>query len=116
MSRPPRLCSCGKIVPHGQRCSCQIIATRERNARHDANRPNATDRGYNHQWRIARKEYLIMRPHCVMCGNPATTVDHVQPHKGNQHLFWSRLNWQSLCTRCHNSTKQRQENECIKWH
>lgn len=109
MTRPPRLCTCGKIVPYGQRCTCQINATRERNRRHDAQRPNATQRGYNHEWRKARKDFLQVRPDCVMCGNPASVVDHIQPHKGNQRLFWMRSNWQSLCPRCHNSTKQRQE-------
>lgn len=109
MSRPPRLCACGKIVPHGVRCECQRLADRERKARHDQCRPNARQRGYNHEWRKARAEYLTAHPHCRMCGSKATTVDHVIPHRGGKLLFWFRGNWQPLCARCHNSTKQRQE-------
>lgn len=108
-TRPPHLCTCGRIVPHGVRCECQRQATRERNARHDARRPTARQRGYDHEWRKARRDYLTAHPYCVMCGNTATTVDHRIPHRGDRVLFWNRRNWQSLCTRCHNSVKQRQE-------
>lgn len=108
-TRPPRLCSCGRIVPHGERCPCQIAATRERNARHDAGRPSARQRGYNHDWRKARRDHLDQHPYCTMCGKPATTVDHIIAHRGDPALFWNRRNWQPLCTRCHNSTKQRME-------
>ncbi|WP_327787027.1 hypothetical protein [Agrobacterium rubi] len=31
------------------------------------------------------------------------------PHRGDKRLFWTRANWQPLCTPCHSSTKQRQE-------
>lgn len=109
MPRPPHLCTCGKIVPHGVRCECQRQADRERKARHDQRRPNARRRGYNREWEKARREYLAAHPYCRMCGNPATTVDHVIPHRGDRALFWFRGNWQPLCARCHNSTKQRQE-------
>jgi 5-methylcytosine-specific restriction enzyme A len=109
MSRPPYLCSCGLIVAHGARCVCQITATRERNRRHDARRPSARERGYNHEWRNARATYLTAHPYCRMCGNPATTVDHIIPHCGDRSLFWNRSNWQPLCTSCHNSVKQRLE-------
>lgn len=49
-----------------------------------------------------------------MCGasgrlTVATVVDHVTPHKGDQALFWDPVNWQSLCKRCHDSIKQKQE-------
>lgn len=109
MSRPPRLCACGNIVPHGVRCQCQIAATRERNRRHDARRPSAANRLYNYEWRKACRGYLNQHPYCRMCGNPATTVDHIIRHRGDRALFWNRQNWQPLCTRCHNSVKQRQE-------
>jgi 5-methylcytosine-specific restriction endonuclease McrA len=112
--RPPHLCTCGKIVAHGERCSCQIAATRARNARHDARRPSARERGYDGEWRKARAEYLTMHPHCRECAThgvirPATLVDHIKPHRGDKRLFWSRTNWQPLCTPCHSREKQRQE-------
>ncbi|SOC92561.1 HNH endonuclease [Rhizobium sp. AN5] len=111
MSLPPRICSCGRIVPHGVLCECQRAATRERNARHDARRPSARARGYDNTWRKARAEYLAMHPHCAMpgCGKPAFVVDHIIPHRGDRNLFNSRANWQPLCAPCHNSIKQRQE-------
>ena len=40
---------------------------------------------------------------------PATTVDHRIPHKGDQKLFWDKANWQPLCTTHHNASKQRAE-------
>ncbi|WP_338009982.1 HNH endonuclease [Nitratireductor pacificus] len=44
-----------------------------------------------------------------MCGAPSRVVDHATPHKGNRKLFWSRSNWQPLCTFCHSSRKQSME-------
>jgi len=107
--RPPRLCACGRIVPAGERCACQRATDRARNARHDRRRPSARERGYNHEWRAARVDFLARHPRCAMCGNPANTVDHIIPHRGDDRLFWDRTNWQALCARCHNSHKQRQE-------
>jgi 5-methylcytosine-specific restriction protein A len=111
MSRPPRLCSCGKIVAYGVRCECQIAATRERNARHDRRRLPARERGYDHSWRKARLAFLASHPHCAIpaCDQPATTVDHMIPHRGDRALFWNTANWQSLCNHCHSSVKQRIE-------
>ena len=111
MPRPPHLCTCGRIVPHGTTCECQVALRRARNARHDARRPSARQRGYSRAWEEARADYLKHHPDCVMCGQPATVVDHVTPHRGNAKLFWDRSNWQSLCTHHHNSAKQRQERE-----
>lgn len=109
MPRPPRLCSCGRIVPHSLLCECQRETNRARKARHDRNRPTAAKRGYDHVWRKARTDYLAAHPYCAMCGNPSVTVDHIIPHRCDRALFWNRTNWQPLCTRCHNSIKQRQE-------
>jgi 5-methylcytosine-specific restriction endonuclease McrA len=57
--------------------------------------------------------YLQAHPLCTMCLGqnppkitPATVVDHKTPHHGDQALFWSESNWQSLCARHHNSDKQ----------
>lgn len=106
---PPHLCSCGRIMPSGERCACQKANDRARKARHDRRRPSASQRGYNNEWRKARTAFLAVHPYCALCGKPASHVDHITPHKGNAQLFWDRANWQALCARCHNSTKQRQE-------
>jgi len=109
MPRPPHICTCGRLVPHGQLCVCQIEAKRARNRRHDANRPTARERGYDSDWEKERKAFLICHPGCVVCGAPATVVDHIIPHRGNTALFWDRYNWQPLCKDGHDRHKQRQE-------
>lgn len=96
-------------MQHGERCACQIARTRARNKRHDAKRPSAAKRGYNHAWRVARVEFLKIHPVCRMCGKPAAVVDHITPHRGDDRLFWDRMNWQPLCVSCHNQRKQKIE-------
>lgn len=71
-------------------------------------------RGYNYAWRKARGQHLYDNPLCVQCEAEgrvtiATVVDHVDPHRGNQQIFWDRSRWQSLCAHHHASTKQRGE-------
>lgn len=107
--RAPRIASCGCVVSIGMRCEHMRKRDAERKARHDQHRPSASARGYGGKWREARAQYLKAHPHCVMCGQPATVVDHRTPHKGDHKLFWSRSNWQALCGPCHNSAKQSQE-------
>nr|WP_281492405.1 HNH endonuclease [Wohlfahrtiimonas chitiniclastica] len=53
---------------------------------------------------------------CVYCERngiitAANVVDHIEPHRGDQALFWDRNNWQSLCSSCHSSIKQKEENK-----
>lgn len=111
---PPRLCRCGNVIPAGERCACQKTSDRARKARHDRRRPSARQRGYNTEWQKARAAYLIAHPYCALCGNPASHVDHINPHRGDDALFWDRANWQALCAHCHNSTKQRVERRPVQ--
>lgn len=76
----------------------------------------STARGYGYRWQKAREAYLRLRPLCVMCERalprrlaPATVVDHIKAHKGNERLFWDQNNWQGLCKPHHDSTKQAQD-------
>lgn len=108
-SKPNRLCGCGHQVPPGVHCPCERRKATERKARFDKKRPNSTARGYNHRWAKERSAYLAINSTCVMCSAPATVVDHITPHKGDDHLFWDQSNWQPLCSHHHNSTKQRLE-------
>lgn len=77
-------------------------------------RGSAAQRGYDSRWRKAREAFLAEHPLCAMCAArgrtvPATVVDHITPHRGDQRLFWSSDNWQALCAPCHDSAKQREE-------
>ena len=59
-------------------------------------------------------------PLCVECQRkgkltPATVVDHIIPHRGDQKLFWDRSNWQALCHR-HHSMKTRREDQTPEYH
>lgn len=78
------------------------------NKRHDQRRPTAAQRGYDHAWRKARIEFLKYFPVCARCGAPATVVDYIIPHKGDDRLFWDKTNWQALCKPCHDRYKQRE--------
>lgn len=107
--RAPRICSCGKLVPAGAQCACQIQRASDRKARFDKTRPNSSQRGYNREWAKARASFLRLHPYCVACGAPASLVDHKTPHRGDQAIFWDKSRWQSLCTPCHSGAKQRLE-------
>lgn len=101
----PRACQCGKVVAAGATCICQ----RQRKADCDTRRPSARARGYDSKWDRERTAYLKVHNRCAFCSAPATVVDHKIPHRGDKSLFWDRSNWQPLCGPCHNSVKQRQE-------
>lgn len=63
------------------------------------------------RWQKLRARHLVANPLCAMClprATKATVCDHVNPHKGDEALFWSGP-FQSLCTTCHSSTKQSME-------
>ena len=69
-------------------------------------RGGASARGYDSRWQKARKSFLQKHPLCVECYKagkltPATVVDHIIPHRGDQKLFWDENNWQALCKECH---------------
>lgn len=62
------------------------------------------------RWQRLRHSVLSDQPLCVMCLSrdivePADTVDHIKPHKGDANLFWDRDNLQSLCHSCHSKHK-----------
>ena len=75
-------------------------------------------RGYTRRWEHAAARFKMKHPLCGMRPDglrpvmsrcyeqgivtPATEIDHVIPHRGDQTLFWDELhNWQSLCASCH---------------
>ena len=90
----PNLCETGTYCPDHSKFSA------------DRMRGGADARGYNARWRAARLVFLRKNPLCAECMRngrltPATVVDHVIPHRGDQELFWDTNNWQPLCKACH---------------
>lgn len=101
----PRPCSadprCPKLVHGGGPCPAHA-RKRERE------RGTAHQRGYGARWRRYRLQFLREHPLCTLCSTethpvPATVVDHIRDHKGDQDLFWDASNHRALCTPCHNA-------------
>ncbi len=72
------------------------------------------ERGYGGRWQRARERFLRAHPLCCYCQQSgrvteATVVDHIQPHQGDQKLFWDESNWQPLCKPCHDIVKKAEE-------
>ena len=73
-------------------------------------RLNAHNRGYDDRWKRERVKFLLRNPYCWGCAaigvkRKADTVDHIVPHRGDEHRFWMVLNWQPSCNWHHNSIK-----------
>ena len=82
------------------------------------------------RWQKLRLE-ILTRDHftCAMCKrviNPykrgedgkidpenVLICDHIQPHRGNEALFWDVSNLQTLCKPCHDSPKQSEEKQSL---
>ena len=43
---------------------------------------------------------VMSRCHDEGRATAAVQVDHVEPHRGAELLFWDENNWQSLCAEC----------------
>ena len=70
-------------------------------------------------WKRLRQNQLQDDPWCAMCAKqghltPATVVDHIEPHRGDERAFFLAANLQSLCKQHHDSAKQRFEKSGIK--
>ena len=61
------------------------------------------------KWRAARRCYLAKHPACVICGQPATMVDHILPRRDRPDLEMTSSNWQALCHPCHASKSARSD-------
>ena len=98
--RPCRYPGCPNLCEKGVYCLQHMEFSSDRM------RGGADARGYNAEWRRARKAFLQKHPLCAECGKagkltPATVVDHIIPHRGDKRLFWDEHNWQALCKSCH---------------
>ena len=95
---------CPTLLPMGVRA-----CPRHERARHTQDRSqrgSAHERGYSARWRRYRLTFLMAHPLCTTCQEagrvtPATVVDHIQPHKGDEVLFWAAKNHRPSCKPCH---------------
>ncbi|WP_210256075.1 HNH endonuclease [Chelativorans sp. Marseille-P2723] len=80
---------------------------RERDRDHDSKRVPAVRALYrSKRWRRERMAFLRAHPLCIECRRhdvirPATVVDHIDPHRGDEAVFWDRTRWHALCASCH---------------
>ena len=97
---------------------CHALSTSTRCAAHEAAhaatlhledaryRGSATERGYDHAWRVLRDAHIAQFPFCDACTAQglqvqAREVDHVIPHRGDDALRLNPSNLRSLCASCH---------------
>lgn len=112
----PRPCAtpgCPELVRGRSRCdACEVKAGAEDRAR----RGSAAERGYDARWQKYRLGFLAQHPLCVECAVsgppggdgkprvvPATVVDHIKAHKGDQILFWDPKNHRGVCKPHHDA-------------
>jgi 5-methylcytosine-specific restriction protein A len=106
---PRRFCAtpgCGSTVAGRGHCPTHARLR-------DTGRANAEVRRLYHttRWRRLRTALLQEEPLCRTCQaggqvEPATDVDHVQPHDGDLMRFWQWDNLQPLCATCHSRKTQ----------
>ena len=66
----------------------------------------ATALYHSARWRKARAHFLRRQPLCAECDRngiirAACVVDHSDPHRGDERVFWDESRWQALCASCH---------------
>lgn len=93
--------------PHPRRS-----ATQERKAQDAVRKKESPWRRWywTARWRSIAKQQMVLEPLCRMCAQAgrvtaASICDHVQPHRGDENLFWYGER-QSLCKTCHDGAKQ----------
>lgn len=112
--RPSRLCKhpgCGRVAEANGYCKLHQSYAKQISYVKDKDIHNM----YSHKWQKVSKAFLAKHPWCAEClrqdetWTPATVVDHIKPHRGNQSLFWDRNNWQPLCKHHHDQKTARGE-------
>lgn len=100
-ARPCGVKECPGLVRDG---ACSLCGPVRRRA--DRGRGTAAQRGYGARWQRLRKLYVRHHPLCVVCGAPATDVDHITPKRRGGSDDESNL--QALCSTCHNRKTNRE--------
>ncbi|HCO54691.1 MAG TPA: endonuclease [Pelagibacterium sp.] len=99
-SRAPSICPYCQQAHH-EPCETARRLRRERNARHDAKRPNSSRRGYDGAFEREAKAFLA-RPEnkTCACGAPAVLVRHRISIRLRSDLRMDQSNWMPGCRRC----------------
>jgi len=80
---------------------------RDRDREYDRKRDPVVRKLYrSRRWQAERLAFLREQPLCVDCEahgviRPANVVDHIDPHRGDEAVFWDTNRWQALCASCH---------------
>jgi len=98
---PNRITSCGCSVPKGTKCTHEQARATARQKANDLERGTAASRGYDKDWSKLRFRFLHHNPNCVVCGAPATHVDHVKSVREAPHLRLEWSNLRAMCAPCH---------------
>lgn len=69
------------------------------------NRPSASARGYDRQWRNARARLLKQ---AGVKNSKNVSIDHVEPARGDKDKFNDKDNWRVMSTREHNRKAARE--------
>jgi 5-methylcytosine-specific restriction enzyme A len=70
--------------------------------RQERDRTRSPSRTYGRRWQRLRAAYLSVNPICECgCGYPATVVDHIIAHNGNDALMYDWSNLQAMTKQCH---------------
>ena len=87
--------------PQGSGAADRARATRDRERQ--ALRPSPAERGYDDEWRVARKLHLLANPMCTVpsCTRSATDVDHVVSIAERPELRLDPSNFRSMCHEHH---------------
>ncbi len=112
--KPVPLCAkyCEAHKAAGEARVAQYKAARE--ARRCERTGSSAKRGYGYRWQRLRAAFLREHPLCEACllqgrATPATDVDHIKPHRGDQDLMWDVDNLQALCHACHSKKTARED-------
>jgi 5-methylcytosine-specific restriction endonuclease McrA len=85
---------------------------RERASRNAGRELYKTARWRRLRWSILERDLFTCQwPGCgrIEANTARLVADHIQPHRGDDRLFWDPKNLQCLCANCHSRHKQRAE-------
>lgn len=116
--KPCMKAGCPNLVDRGKQGYCDDHQERRCSVRTEAARRGSPHRAlYNTRWANYSKARLRQHPLCEglrlrrggevkINTHPGRVVaavltDHIEPHKGNEELFWDTENHQSGCKDCH---------------